>query len=117
MPLKEACGVLGIVNEFPVLNLLQVGLRALQHRGQESAGITISDNEHITQKGMGLVSEALSEFGPEFDNGTIGIGHVRYSTAGGSSVKKCPTNDRFDHLWRIKHRSQWKYCQSRQTKA
>ena len=87
MPLKEACGVLGIVNEFPVLNLLQVGLRALQHRGQESAGITISDNEHITQKGMGLVSEALNEFGPEFDNGTIGIGHVRYSTAGGSSVK------------------------------
>ena len=87
MPLREACGVLGIASKSPILNLLQVGLRALQHRGQESAGITIFDKEHITQKGMGLVSEVLDDFGEEFTKGTIGIGHVRYSTAGGSSVK------------------------------
>lgn len=87
MPLREACGVLGIASKSPILSLLQVGLRALQHRGQESAGITIYDKEHITQKGMGLVSEVLDDFGEEFNNGTIGIGHVRYSTAGGSSMK------------------------------
>jgi len=87
MPLKEACGVLGITSKSQILNLLQVGLRALQHRGQESAGITIFDEKHITQKGMGLVSEVLSEFGNEFSEGCTGIGHVRYSTAGSSSMK------------------------------
>ena len=87
MPLREACGVLGVASKTPILNLLQVGLRALQHRGQESAGLTIFDGEHITQKGMGLVSEVLDDFGEEFKDGTVGIGHVRYSTAGGSSMK------------------------------
>ena len=87
MPLREACGVLGISSKSPILNLMQVGLRALQHRGQESAGITIYDNEHLTQKGMGLVAEVLNEFGEEFASGMTGIGHVRYSTAGGSSMK------------------------------
>ena len=87
MPLKEACGVVGIVSEGPILNLLQIGLRALQHRGQESAGITLYNGEHLSQKGMGLVSEVLDDVGEEFRKGTVGIGHVRYSTAGGSSVK------------------------------
>ena len=87
MPLREACGVLGIASKSEILNLLQVGLRALQHRGQESAGLTIFDEEHKTQKGMGLVSEVLDDFGEEFKKGTVGIGHVRYSTAGGSSMK------------------------------
>ncbi|MEC9333320.1 MAG: amidophosphoribosyltransferase [Candidatus Thermoplasmatota archaeon] len=87
MPLNEACGVLGIASKSPVLNSLTVGLRALQHRGQESAGITIYDGEHLTQKGMGLVAEVLNDFGEEFTNGLTGIGHVRYSTAGGSSMK------------------------------
>ena len=68
MPLREACGVLGIASKSPILNLMQIGLRALQHRGQESAGITIYDNEHLTQKGMGLVAEVLDEFGEEFNN-------------------------------------------------
>lgn len=87
MPLREACGVLGIASKSPILNLMTVGLRALQHRGQESAGITVYDGEHLTQKGMGLVSEVLNDFGDEFTNGLTGIGHVRYSTAGGSSMK------------------------------
>ena len=87
MPLNEACGVLGIASKSQILNLLQVGLRALQHRGQESAGITLFDEKHTTQKGMGLVTEVLDDFGNEFANGCIGIGHVRYSTAGGSSMK------------------------------
>ena len=87
MPLREACGVLGIASKSPILNLMQIGLRALQHRGQESAGITIYNNEHLTQKGMGLVAEVLDEFGEEFTTGVMGIGHVRYSTAGGSSMK------------------------------
>jgi amidophosphoribosyltransferase len=76
MPLREACGVLGIASKLPILNLLQVGLRALQHRGQESAGITIFDKEHITQKGMGLVSEVLDDFGEEFTNRNLLLIHI-----------------------------------------
>ena len=73
MPLREACGVLGIASKSPILNLMTIGLRALQHRGQESAGITIYDGEHQTQKGMGLVAEVLDDFGDEFTKGLTGI--------------------------------------------
>ena len=85
--LKEECGVFGILNNKDAATLTALGLHSLQHRGQESAGLTGFDGERITQKGMGLVSEVLDDFGEEFKNGTIGIGHVRYSTAGGSSMK------------------------------
>ena len=45
MPLREACGVLGVASKSPILNLLQVGLRALQHRGQEGCGIVSFDGK------------------------------------------------------------------------
>lgn len=87
--LKEACGIFGVY--APGENLFQVAkyaLLALQHRGQESAGIAISDGRQIhLKKGMGLVSEvfnhykgALREIKP-----VAATGHVRYSTSGGTS--------------------------------
>ena len=87
MPLREACGVVGISTTTPVLHNLLVGLRALQHRGQESAGVALWDDGHLTRRGMGLVSEALTNFETHFYDAKTGIGHVRYSTAGSSSLR------------------------------
>lgn len=83
--MEEACGVFGMF--APGQNLAQLtvfGLYALQHRGQESAGIAVSDGENIIiEKGMGLVSEVfpdLEKLG--VDPGLAAIGHVRYPTSG-----------------------------------
>ncbi len=81
----EECGVFGILShkEDVALNTYW-GLYALQHRGQESAGIAVSDgkNMHI-KKGMGLVAEVFKD-GVSGLEGNIAIGHVRYSTTGAS---------------------------------
>lgn len=81
----EECGVFGILShkEDVALNTYW-GLYALQHRGQESAGIAVSDgkNMHI-KKGMGLVAEVFKD-GVNGLEGNIAIGHVRYSTTGAS---------------------------------
>ena len=87
MPLREACGVVGISTTTPALHNLLIGLRALQHRGQESAGVALFDGEHLTRRGMGLVAEALTNFETRFHDAVTGIGHVRYSTAGDSSLR------------------------------
>lgn len=86
------CGILGIYynNSTDILSLLLPGLLSLQHRGQESAGISISDGKEIYKKHiMGLTSQLSSEL--QYDNikGNIGIGHVRYSTKGNSSLTNC----------------------------
>ncbi|MEI6857113.1 amidophosphoribosyltransferase [Psychrilyobacter sp.] len=89
--MEEECGVFGIYsreNKKDIAGLIYYGLCALQHRGQESAGMSISKDEKIqTFKGMGLVSEVFSETILKETVGNIGIGHVRYSTAGGSCEK------------------------------
>ena len=81
----EECGVFGIFDHPEAARLTYYGLYALQHRGQESAGIAVSDGRCLAiHKGMGLVSEV---FGDETINGlggTSAIGHVRYSTTGSS---------------------------------
>lgn len=84
---KEECGVFGIyAPEQEVARLTYFGLYALQHRGQESAGIAVSDGENIeVHKGMGLVMEVVSEEDLQKLQGKMAIGHVRYSTAGSSS--------------------------------
>ena len=65
-----------------------LGLYALQHRGQESAGIVVSDGKQLTgHRGMGLVPDVFQGEQLEKLNGTIGIGHVRYSTTGSSEIK------------------------------
>jgi len=84
--LKEACGIFGIYAPGKdVARLTYYGLYALQHRGQESAGIAVADGRKISlYKGMGLVPEVFG--GQEIDNfsGHLAIGHVRYSTTGAS---------------------------------
>ena len=84
--LKEECGVFGIyAPDQEVARLTYYGLYALQHRGQESAGIAVSDGRSISvHKGMGLVSEVFSDSVVENLKGKMAIGHVRYSTTGSS---------------------------------
>ena len=81
----EECGVCGIFGHPDAAKLTYFGLYALQHRGQESAGIVASDGEKITQhKAMGLVSEVFREKTLQQLTGHISLGHVRYSTTGAS---------------------------------
>ena len=83
----EACGVFGVYAPGQaVANLTYFGLFALQHRGQESAGIAVSDGETITVvKDMGLVTQAFDERSLAPLEGHLAIGHVRYSTTGTST--------------------------------
>jgi amidophosphoribosyltransferase len=83
----EACGVFGVYAPgHPVANLAYLGLYALQHRGQESAGIAVSDGETITVvKDMGLVTQVFDERRLAPLDGHLAIGHVRYSTTGSSN--------------------------------
>src|SRR5438128_2620605 len=83
----EACGVFGVYAPGqPVAKLTYFGLFALQHRGQESAGIAVSDGETITVvKDMGLVTQVFDERRLAPLEGHLTIGHVRYSTTGSST--------------------------------
>lgn len=85
----EKCAVFGVFGKgLDVSRLSFFGLYALQHRGQESAGIACADGESITvHKGMGLVSQVFSEDLIQSLKGHIAVAHNRYSTAGGSKVK------------------------------
>ena len=80
----EECGVFGIFDhDLSAVHEVYYGIFALQHRGQESAGITVTDGKEMeTFRGMGLVTEVFRNL-PEKE-GHIGIGHVRYSTTGSS---------------------------------
>jgi len=84
---KDECGVFGIFGHAEAANLTYLGLYALQHRGQESAGIAASDGEQVR------ISRAMGYVADTFDNdvlstlaGPMAIGHVRYSTAGESRL-------------------------------
>ena len=81
---KEECGIYGVYSHAEdVAEMTYLGLFALQHRGQESAGIALTDGYWIdVKKGMGLVSEVFREHLPHLDNAKIAIGHVRYATTG-----------------------------------
>jgi amidophosphoribosyltransferase len=84
---REECGVFGIFGHTEAANLTYLGLYALQHRGQESAGIAASDGHRIRhRKAMGYVNEAFSAESLAGLSGTLAIGHVRYSTAGESKL-------------------------------
>ena len=92
--LHEECGVFGIWSSenIKAAQLIYYGLIALQHRGQESAGIVVCDKKGpigniAAHKGMGLVSEVFPPETLDHLRGNIGIGHVRYSTAGASCVE------------------------------
>lgn len=92
--LHEECGVFGIYHPSGknAAKDIYYGLTALQHRGQESAGISVSDitgpkGNILTRKGMGLVSEVFRQGDLTQMTGNIGVGHVRYSTTGGSTLE------------------------------
>ena len=85
---RDQCGVFGIFGHAEAANLAYLGLHALQHRGQESAGIVTSDGQQLYAfRAMGLVQDAFSEESLAKLPGKLAIGHVRYSTAGGSHLK------------------------------
>lgn len=83
---KEECGVFGVYSRTEDVSMLTyLGLYALQHRGQESAGIAVTDGAWMeVYRGMGLLSEVFRHQLPRMDNQYIAIGHVRYSTTGSS---------------------------------
>jgi amidophosphoribosyltransferase len=82
------CGVFGILGHPEASNLAYLGLHALQHRGQESAGIVSSDGDLLyAHRSMGLVQAGFSPKDLTALPGDRAIGHVRYSTAGGSHLK------------------------------
>ena len=86
--MKEYCGVVGISGHKNASQLTYLALYALQHRGEESAGIVTFDGKKVHQhKGMGLVGDLFKEPDLKRLKGSMSIGHVRYSTTGSSTVK------------------------------
>jgi len=85
---RHYCGLFGIYGHPNAADLTYYGLYALQHRGQESAGITVSDGIDLrTYKGMGLVGQVFGKNTLRTLPGHLAIGHVRYSTTGSSNIR------------------------------
>ena len=88
MGLHDECGVVGIYGAENAAALSYFALTSLQHRGQESAGIAVSDGSKIKlHKDMGLVSDVFEQGHFEALEGSIAVGHVRYATAGGRTIE------------------------------
>jgi amidophosphoribosyltransferase len=85
---KDECGIFGIFGHPEAANLTYLGLYALQHRGQESAGIVAADGDRMSaSRAMGQVADAFDEATLEKLSGHLAIGHTRYSTAGESKLE------------------------------
>jgi amidophosphoribosyltransferase len=88
--MEEECGVFGVYspNNTEIGDLTYLGLLALQHRGQESAGISVTDIDQVKGiKGMGLVQEVFKGKDLSELKGDVSLGHVRYSTSGQSTIE------------------------------
>lgn len=86
--LHDECGVFGVYGHPEAATLAYLGLYALQHRGQEGGGIVCSDDGVLkVQRGLGLVADIFKPHKLQRIQGTVGIGHVRYSTFGASDLK------------------------------
>ena len=84
---RHECGICGVFGHQDAAKLVYFGLYALQHRGQESAGIIASDGKKaVLHKDMGLVADVFSERTLQRLSGHLAVGHVRYSTTGESSI-------------------------------
>ncbi|MDB5214614.1 MAG: Amidophosphoribosyltransferase, partial [Myxococcaceae bacterium] len=84
----DQCGVVAVYGHTEASNIAYLGLHALQHRGQESAGIVTSDGEGLfAHRAMGLVQDTFGAAQLQKLPGGLSIGHVRYSTAGGSHIR------------------------------
>ena len=85
---KHSCGVVGIIADYDVAPDIYTALMIIQHRGQESAGISVFDGASInTEKGNGLVNVALDKESLTKLVGHAGVGHVRYSTTGAKCIE------------------------------
>jgi len=85
---REACGIFAVYGHPDAAKLCYFGLYALQHRGQESAGVVVKDGRNVREhRQMGLVAEVFNEKILEELSGDIALGHVRYSTTGSSLIK------------------------------
>ena len=85
--LREECGVMAVYGHADAARMTYWGLYALQHRGQESAGIASADGQQVNDiKGMGLVSEIFTDDVLAKLPGHMAIGHTRYSTTGDSAL-------------------------------
>ncbi len=103
---RHYCGIFGVFGVSDPARILHQGLFSLQHRGQEGAGIVVSDGQRVRSvKGMGLVQElvARKEFGDL--QGHLGIGHVRYSTTGSPRPQNVQplVVECIDGIWAIAH--------------
>ena len=84
---RHECGICGVFGHQDAAKLVYFGLYALQHRGQESAGIIASDGKKVAiHKDMGLVADVFSERTLQRLSGHLAVGHVRYSTTGESNI-------------------------------
>ena len=91
----EECGVFGVFGHPEAANLAYLGMYALQHRGQESAGIVSSNGKSlISHRGMGLVADIFNSDVINRLEGTAAIGHNRYSTAGSTDAQELPAAGR-----------------------
>ncbi len=103
---KEECGLFGIYGHANAAALIYQGLFTLQHRGQEGAGIVVSDGKEIRSvKGQGLVGDVFSDKSFSSLPGNIGIGHVRYSTTGSTRIQNVQplVAECVDGIWAVAH--------------
>ncbi len=104
---RECCGLFGIFGVKDAVPYIYQGLFALQHRGQEGAGIVISDGNKVKSiKGFGLISDVVAEKGiSDLKNGMLGIGHVRYSTTGSHRIQNIQplVVECIDGIWAVAH--------------
>lgn len=103
---RENCGLFGVYGLDDPAAIIYRGLFSLQHRGQEGAGMVVSDGEEIRSvKGQGLVSEVLGKKNWDNLRGHLGIGHVRYSTTGTSRIQNVQplVVECVDGIWAVAH--------------
>jgi len=103
---REACGLFGVYGWQPAAPFVFTGLFALQHRGQEGAGIVVSDGEQVRFfKGLGLVDEVFANRPWDALPGHIAIGHVRYSTTGSTRLQNVQplVVECGDGIWAVAH--------------
>jgi amidophosphoribosyltransferase len=103
---KESCGIFGLYGVPGAANLIYQGLFSLQHRGQEGAGIVVSDGAKVRSlKGIGLLNDVVTKGSLDPLVGSIGIGHVRYSTTGSSRIQNVQplVAECVDGLWAVAH--------------
>ena len=103
---KEACGLFGVFGVGEAASLIYRGLFSVQHRGQEGAGIVVSDGQSVrSRKGQGLLGEVFT--GADFEElpGSRGIGHVRYSTTGSTRIQNVQplVVECVDGIWAVAH--------------